>query len=149
MGGAHSCIISFFSGGYAYRLCKVGENGIAGVTEECFQNGHLKFYGTYNWLLLLQQGCSGSELDTRADCVIGSIKQTAVRTTIGTTPEGSEWTTFHLPDPTDFVPAAGYGLKDVVQVPESLEPGEYVLSFRWDCQKTAQVWQTCANILII
>ena len=25
------------SGGYAYRLCKVGENGIAGVTEECFQ----------------------------------------------------------------------------------------------------------------
>ena len=80
---------------------------------------------------------------------MGALKQTAVWTTIGTTPEGSEWTTFNVPDPSDFVPASGYGFKDVVQVLESLEPGEDVLSFRWDCQKTAQVWQTCANIHVV
>ena len=135
-----------FLGGYAYRLCKVGGAGIAGVTEECFQNNHLKFDGPDNWLLFLKKVEDGSQ---KADTVEATVKQTAIRTTIGTTPEGSEWTTFSLPDPDDFLPEAGYGIKDLVQVPESLEPGEYVLSFRWDCQNTDQVWQTCANIHII
>ena len=39
--------------------------------------------------------------------------------------------------------------KDLVEVPESLEPGEYVLSFRWDSQQTPQVWNACANIEIV
>ena len=42
-----------------------------------------------------------------------------------------------------------FGWKDMVQVPESLEQGSYVLSFRWDCQQTPQIWQTCANVEII
>ena len=132
-------------GGYAYRLCKIGGNGIAGVTEQCFQNGHLKFDGPDNWLLFLQQ----VDESDKADAVVGSIRQPAIRTTVGTTPEGSEWTTFNIPDPEDFLPQYGYGIKDLVQVPESLEPGDYVLSFRWDCQRTDQVWQTCANIHVI
>ena len=32
-------------GGYAYRLCKVNNGEVWKVTEECFQNGHLNFYG--------------------------------------------------------------------------------------------------------
>ena len=32
-------------GGYAYRLCKVNNGKIWEVTEECFQKGHLNFYG--------------------------------------------------------------------------------------------------------
>ena len=131
-------------GGYAYRLCKVGGSGIAGVTEECFQKGHLKFEGPDNWLMFLKK--AGSQ---RADEVEAVIRRTAVRTTVGTTPEGSEWTTFDVPDPEEFLPVYGYGFKDLVQVPESLEPGDYVLSFRWDCQNTDQVWMTCANIQII
>ena len=121
----------------------MGGTGIAGVTEQCFQNGHLKFDGPDNWLLLLQKA------NGRADAIVASIRQTAVRTTVGTTPEGSEWTTFHVPDQDDFVPEYGYGFKDLVLVPESLEPGDYVLSFRWDCQRTAQVWHTCANVHVI
>ena len=39
--------------------------------------------------------------------------------------------------------------KDLVEVPETLEPGEYVLSFRWDSQQTPQVWNSCANIKIV
>ena len=64
-------------GGYAYRLCKVGGGGIAGVTEECFQQGHLKFYGSDTWLLLLSK--------TKAVEVLATIKQPARRTTEGTT----------------------------------------------------------------
>ena len=32
-------------GGYAYRLCKVYKGQYWKVTEECFQKGHLNFYG--------------------------------------------------------------------------------------------------------
>ena len=30
---------------------------------------------------------------------------------------------------------------DSLKVPE-VTPGEYVLGFRWDCESTAQVWQS-------
>ena len=34
---------------------------------------------------------------------------------------------------------------DYLRVPEHLKPGEYVLGFRWDCETSAQVWQSCAG----
>ena len=38
---------------------------------------------------------------------------------------------------------------DYLRVPEHLEPGEYVLGFRWDCESSAQVWQSCADVTIV
>jgi hypothetical protein len=35
---------------------------------------------------------------------------------------------------------------DKLRVPEHLVPGEYVLSFRWDCESSAQIWQSCSDI---
>ena len=32
--------------------------------------------------------------------------------------------------------------------PADLEPGEWVLGLRWDCEKSAQVWQSCADVTI-
>ena len=119
------------------RLCKVGGDGIAGVTEECFQQGHLNFVQPNTWLLYLKDGDNDIE---------ATFERPLVTTTVGTTPEGSEWATIDVPNHNEY-PFA-FGIMDLVQVPESLEPGNYVLSFRWDCQKTAQVWQTCANILV-
>ena len=37
---------------------------------------------------------------------------------------------------------------DQLRIPEHLEAGEYVLGFRWDCESSAQVWQSCADITI-
>merc|ERR1711976_866127 len=37
---------------------------------------------------------------------------------------------------------------DYLRVPEHLEPGEYVLGFRWDCETSAQIWQACADVPI-
>ena len=70
-----------------------------------------------------------------------------VSTTKGTTPAGSQWAKIDLPRNT----ASGdsWAFKDLVEVPETLAPGEYVLSFRWDCQRTPQVWSGCANIKIV
>ena len=37
---------------------------------------------------------------------------------------------------------------DTLVVPADLEPGEWVLGLRWDCEKSAQVWQSCADVTI-
>jgi len=37
---------------------------------------------------------------------------------------------------------------DYLRVPDHLKPGEYVLGFRWDCETSAQVWQSCADVTI-
>ena len=69
-----------------------------------------------------------------------------ITTTKGTTPEGSMWAKVDLPVPQEEV--ASWGFKDLLEVPEDLEAGDYVLSFRWDCEKTPQVWNSCANIRV-
>ena len=74
----------------------------------------------------------------------------AMRVNKGTFPENSTWTVNPL------LPRADGGEKDMdqgtvydlVQIP-NLEPGKYVLSFRWDCKCTLQIWTTCATINII
>jgi hypothetical protein len=41
------------------------------------------------------------------------------------------------------------GILDVVEIPPSLSPGEYVLGWRYDCEATAQVWQNCADVTLV
>lgn len=47
-----------------------------------------------------------------------------------------------------FLVGAGnkFSVMDHVQVPS--KTGEYVLSWRWDCEETDQVWNSCADIII-
>lgn len=40
-------------------------------------------------------------------------------------------------------------VRDLVKVPAKLSPGRYVLSFRMDCEATAQVWNSCSDITLI
>jgi hypothetical protein len=42
-----------------------------------------------------------------------------------------------------------WAIKDLVEIPDNLEPGNYILSFRWDSLRTPQVWSSCANIEIV
>jgi hypothetical protein len=39
-------------------------------------------------------------------------------------------------------------ISDEVVIPRTIKPGRYVLSWRWDCEETAQVWQNCADVSI-
>lgn len=41
-----------------------------------------------------------------------------------------------------------FGIVDKLRVPEHLEPGDYVLGFRWDCEQLPQVWSQCADVKI-
>ena len=76
------------------------------------------------------------------------VPRPLVTTTQGTTPEGSMWAKIALPEriPSKIL---GFLFKDVLEVPEDLETGDYVLSFRWDTERTPQVWNSCANIKIV
>ena len=42
-----------------------------------------------------------------------------------------------------------YSIVDKVEVPADLEEGDYLLSWRWDCEQTPQIWQSCADILVV
>ena len=125
-------------GGYSYRLCKTPANGIAYLTEECFQNGHLDFVGDKQWVYYGEE-CMESET---------KIEMNATRINEGTFPLGSSWTAvpWLYQNPSN---PENYGhVIDQIKVPESLEPGNYVLSWRYDCKCTDQVFNTCANIEI-
>lgn len=41
-----------------------------------------------------------------------------------------------------------HAIRDMVKIPRSLKPGKYVLSWRWDCEASAQVWSNCADITL-
>ena len=131
-------------GGYSYRVCKVPVDGISGLTEECFQNGHLEFSGDKQWIYYNNEYIeSGSKIEINA-----------TRINEGTFPPGSMWTTVPFAYPgieweAEEPMEHGYGhVIDKIKIPSSLEPGEYVLSFRWDCKCTSQVFSSCANIQI-
>jgi len=42
-----------------------------------------------------------------------------------------------------------YSIIDQVEVPADLEPGEYLLSWRWDAEQSPQIWQSCADITLV
>jgi len=41
------------------------------------------------------------------------------------------------------------GVIDVVMIPTTLAPGKYVLGWRLDCEATAQVWNSCADLTLV
>jgi len=40
-------------------------------------------------------------------------------------------------------------VSDKVAIPRDLRPGKYVLSWRMDCEETAQIWSSCADVNIV
>jgi len=40
-----------------------------------------------------------------------------------------------------------FTMVDKLKVPD-VPPGEYSVSWRWDCEETPQVWNSCADVMI-
>ena len=162
-------ILANHGGGYSYRLCKVGDGGQAALTEECFQQTPLHFASENSWV---QYGWdASSRIEFRANRTregtfpIGSewtmnpipvCNSTAMGWLDPTCPQGWEFpprapglhgTGEDVSKPGE--PAFDWTLMDEVEVPADLEEGDYVLSFRWDCEATPQIWNSCSNIKIV
>lgn len=68
------------------------------------------------------------------------------------TVNGDAITGFKGNDVTENNPKGGYwgwSIQDLVEVPQDIAPGNYLLSWRWDCEESTQVWQNCADIEIV
>merc|ERR1712141_70777 len=117
-------------GGYAYRLCKLPEEGRTGITEECFTKNVLQFATNVTMLKSFQ--------DLEKDWE--SFERNDLRE--GTFPEGSVWR------PVGKIMEDAMR-KDLVLVPTSLLPGDYVLGWRWDGSGGNQVWVSCSSVRLV
>lgn len=156
-------------GGYSYRICPVPPKGQL-VTEECFQKHPLDFDGDTQWV---QFGTNGSRIEFLANRTREGTFPAGSQWTKDPIPAcagkgggnmnpyptcGILGTQFPAPAPglqgfgentfSNYQTLMNYTIMDRVRVPK-IAPGEYVLSFRWDCEQTPQVWNTCASIRIV
>jgi len=129
------------AGGYSYRLCKMPHGGISEVTEECFQQNQLDFVAEEQWVQYGKDRKTGHRTELKA-----------LQTTEGTFPAGSMWRANPLVPQREENSDSDHGhghIYDNVKVPDNLDTGDYVLSFRWDSKCSPQVWGACANIRIV
>lgn len=163
-------------GGYQYRLCpKPASGDYMDLTEECFQRTPLPFVGDTQWI---QQGGDEANRTAipavRLD--VGTFPKGSAWTrnpipACGTLDGGgvlqqvchdSQFpepvpgaSGFYGLTPNDVVQGTTYQRKlthfsvvDKVQVPVDLPTGDYVISFRIDCEQTPQVWLYCGDARI-
>jgi len=38
---------------------------------------------------------------------------------------------------------------DMVLIPPDLPAGDYVLGWRWDCEESNQIWQSCSDVTVV
>ena len=144
-------------GGYQYRLCPAQSN----LTEACFRQTPMPFAGDSSLML-----SNGTKIQVKSNFV-----------STGTLPVGSTWQMVPMPTTYNFFPnrnefqfeppcyeptlpanlASGrcsgqwspnITIYDQLRVPAHLAPGEYVLGLRYDCEASAQVWASCADVVI-
>jgi hypothetical protein len=41
-----------------------------------------------------------------------------------------------------------FNVVNKVEVPDAIPEGEYLLSWRWDCEQSNQIWENCADLII-
>lgn len=154
-------------GGYQYRLCPLQ----AELTEACFQATPLQFAGNSRLMM-----ADGATIEINSTFVSEGTRPPGSTWQMNPLPMTHDYTAHgqggpgqprehpfappcHDPCPAGGCPGLSQGLcsgewmrnitlYDQLRVPASLAPGEWVLGFRWDCESSAQVWQSCADITI-
>ena len=159
---------AFHGGGYGYRLAPA--NGP--LNEETFGKNHLDFVGqsSFRW-----GGTGGEQLffngtyATEGTTPKGSMwaKVPVPGGPWGYVMHGasfkpfckeSEACTSAVDKKAGFMVCrcAGEGVGDIptleivdqVRIPKDLPAGEWVISWRWDCEESTQVWNSCADVTI-
>lgn len=163
-------------GGYSYRLCpKPASGDYKDLTEDCFQKTPLRFVGDTQWIqyggdetnrteipaVRVDEGTfpAGSQWTRNPLPACGTFDGGGVLQQVC---HGSQFpepvlgaSGFYGMTPDDIVQKTTYQRKltqfsvvDRVQVPVDLAAGDYLLSFRIDCEQTPQVWSYCADVRI-
>eukprot|EP00038_Savillea_parva_P008737 m.178828 g.178828 ORF g.178828 m.178828 type:complete len:366 (+) comp14632_c0_seq1:29-1126(+) len=142
-------------GGYQYRLCPANET----LNEACFRQHAVPFANdTY-----LEWG-NGTRLSIESRLLSSPIYNGTGNSTWKMNPlpygKASQAPEFDPPCHETVDPLKNHtglcsgqmpwdvAIIDTLVVPSTLPPGDYVLGFRWDCEETAQIWLSCADISI-
>lgn len=156
-------------GGYSYRLCRLPAEGRGGVTEACFQQTPLSFVGDTQWIhfdtgsrveipaVRSSEGTTPAGSQWTRNPVPGCFNNAPGQYKTNGNNGICNGPQFEPPIPGlyGFNSNMPYGKKfpghhivDMLQVPSHLAPGDYVISFRYDCEQTSQVWATCGDVRI-
>ena len=92
-------------------MCKTPPDGISGLTEECFQSGHLDFVGDTQWVYY-----GDEHIESEA-----KMEMNATRINEGTFPVGSSWTAVPWLYQNFGEPETYGSVIDQIKVPESLD----------------------------
>lgn len=151
-------------GGYSYRICR---NTPGRVSEACFQQHPLDFAGDVQWLQHLNGSRYQIPMTTLSVGTTPAGSQWARQPIPGckdkhgfTDDCGADGTEY--PEPLPGMHGFGYtnstkigdtyhdySIVDTVVVPRDIAPGPYLVAWRWDCEQTTQIWQNCADIVIV
>jgi len=129
-------------GGWSYRLCPKTQ----AATEFCFQSSPLKFVGND----ASARFTSGQEVTIPMRRTTDNVWS---RNPIPAAKKGHDASgglEFAMPNGMDGAHPMSwdFSIVEEVALPSHLVPGEYMLSWRWDCEKSSQVWFTCADITV-
>lgn len=160
-------------GGYSFRLCKKTASYLD-LSEECFQQGSLEFVGNSTAIFDIESGSAAqrTSIETRdvtlptghwrqnpvaacGDATGGAILglcakpyQFPPRAAHGKSPMAGFSGSGGIGGLPSTTPLIKWFVEDKVHLPAALEPGDYVLSYRFDCEQTAQVWNMCGDIKV-
>jgi hypothetical protein len=138
-------MVANHGGGYAWRLCPQSKE----QNEACFQSNTLDFASAEHEIL------------NAAGQVVTTFPAVVVNGSGVTHPPGSQWMRNPIPLEQGMIaPIPGlptlfgrgpfpYTVVDRVQLPLTLAPGRYTLSWRWDAEQVKQVWSQCADVQIV
>lgn len=153
-------IVANHQGASGFRLCprhSVGrDTGNDGPTEKCFQANHLK-YATKETCIQCPANNTVARKCFAANDRTGKNGNIYRESIAHTCTGGHQQTDFcngkmdypcFTHSPAQSLHEQGFSLVDKVIVPD-LPEGDYVLSWRWDCQRTPQVWMNCADIRVV
>jgi len=148
------------------------------LTEECFQAGSLDLLGDTQFLQYGKDRIPRVEIEARRSRVgtypensqwtrnpipacagIDGISGPSIDDMDGLCANATD-VQFKPPAPGHFYgygvdyahggkPSLNFSIVDQLQVPSDLTTGDYVLSWRWDCEQTPQVWLSCADVRIV
>merc|ERR1712232_688116 len=127
--------------------------GNDGATEKCFQAHHLEFATEQTCVQ-----CPSSDGSATSDrkCFDatdhtgknGNVYRATIAKQCKHADTGPDFCNGKIDYPCHTDGYSNFSLVDQVKVP-NLPEGVYVLSFRWDCKLTPQVWTNCAEIKVI